>query len=194
MHLPVGKTTAFDCEMIRKPSDLADGPVIVKMKSQRDNCLPQTLRVALVNGKIHMNVTNSGQGELHMYKDQNIWVVDLRSAGYFHITRDSIQRCLHETFIFLNEEESQHYLSIIYTSNYITLQMNTRIDMGKTNIDETEKKPIQSKYSKDDTEKDPYPWLDKNSPRRHMADKEILESTIKPFLKLYYRKAKTSSV
>ena len=51
-----------------------------------------------------MNVTNTGQEELHTYKDQNIGVVDLRSAGYFHITSDSIQRCLHERFILLNEE------------------------------------------------------------------------------------------
>ena len=40
-----------------------------------------------------MNVTNTGQGELHIYKGQNIGVVDLRSAGHFHITKDSIQRC-----------------------------------------------------------------------------------------------------
>ena len=63
IHLPVGKTSAFDCEMVKKPSDLSDGPVVVKMTSQREDCLPQTLRVALVNGKIHMNVTNTGQGE-----------------------------------------------------------------------------------------------------------------------------------
>ena len=54
--------------MVKKPSDFSNGPVIVKMKSQREDCLPQTLRVALVNGKIHMNVTNTGQGELHIYK------------------------------------------------------------------------------------------------------------------------------
>ena len=58
--------------MIRKPSDLSDGPVVVKMKSQREDCLPETLRVALVNGKIHMNVTNTGQGELHLHRGQNI--------------------------------------------------------------------------------------------------------------------------
>ena len=33
IHLPVGKTTAIDCEMVRKPSDLSDGTVVVKMKS-----------------------------------------------------------------------------------------------------------------------------------------------------------------
>ena len=40
IHLPVGKTTTFDCEMLKKHSDLSDGPVVVKMKPQREDCLP----------------------------------------------------------------------------------------------------------------------------------------------------------
>ena len=91
--------------MIRKPSDLADGPAVVKMKSQREDCLPQTLRVVLVNGKILMNVTNTGQEELHIYKGHTIGVINIRPAGYCNITTDSVQRCLHDRFIFLNEEE-----------------------------------------------------------------------------------------
>ena len=70
-----------------------------------------------MNDNIHINVTNTGQGEFHIYKGQNIGIVDLRSVGYFHITRDSIQGCLHERFIFLNEEESQDYFSLIMTSH-----------------------------------------------------------------------------
>ena len=51
------------------------------MKSQREDCLPQTLRVSVMNGKIHMNVQNTGQGDLHLLRGQNIGIVDLRSAG-----------------------------------------------------------------------------------------------------------------
>ena len=40
IHLPVGKTTAIGCQMVRKPPDLSDGTVVVKMKSQREDCLP----------------------------------------------------------------------------------------------------------------------------------------------------------
>ena len=69
-HLPVSKTTAFDCEMEKKPSDLSDGKVVLEMKSQKEDRLPQTLRVALVNDKMHINVTNTGQGELHLYRGQ----------------------------------------------------------------------------------------------------------------------------
>ena len=71
--------------IVKKTSDLTDGLAVVKMKWKKEDWLPQTLRVEMVNSKIHMNVTNTGQGESHIYKDQNIVVVDLRSAGYFYI-------------------------------------------------------------------------------------------------------------
>ena len=175
IHSPVGKTTAIDCEMVKNP-DLSDGTVVVKMKSQREDCLPP-LRVAVVNGKIHTNVPYTGQGELHLLGGQNIGIVDLRSAGYYHITRDSIQRCLYERFIFLNEKDSQDYVSLTHTSSDITgeiPQKNTRLDIRKTSLNRTVKTP----RCKDDANKDPYPWLDDNDPRRNMTDKEILESTI----------------
>ena len=123
-----------------------------------------------------MDVTNTGQGELHHHRGQNIGIVDLRSAGHYHITRDGIQRCLHERFIFLNEKDSQVYLSLIHTTNDINdkiPQKNTRLDIRKTPINGTVKTP----RCRDDVNKDPYSWLDDSDPRRHMADKELLEST-----------------
>ena len=154
IHLPVGKRTTIDCEMVRKPPDLSGRTVVVKMKSQREDSLPQTLKVAIVNGKIHMNVTNTGQGELHLQRGQHIGIVDLRSAGYYHITSDGIKRCLHERFIFLNEKDSQDYLSLMHTSNDIKdniPQKNTRQDIRKTPINERVKTP----RCKDEANKDP---------------------------------------
>ena len=128
IHLPTGKTTAFDCEIVKKPPDLSDGTVVVKIKLQREYCLPQTLRVTVLNGKIHMNVTNTGQGELHLHRGQYIGIVDLRSASYYHITRDGIQRCLHERFIFLNEKDSQD--TLMHTCNDDDkIPQNTRFDI-----------------------------------------------------------------
>ena len=75
----------------------------------------------------------------------------------------------------LNDKESQHYLSLLNTTNDTydkTTQKNTRLDIMKTPTDGTVKSP----RFKDNTKKDPHPWLDDN-PRRHMTDKEILEST-----------------
>ena len=97
------------------------------MESQIEDCLPQTLRVALVKGKMYVTVTNTGQGELHLHRGKNIAVVDLRSAGYFHITRDDIQRWLHEKFIFLNEKESQDYLSLMHKTNTTNDEIQQKI-------------------------------------------------------------------
>ena len=110
IHVQVSKSTAFDCEMVKKHSDLSDDPVIVKMKLKSNDCLPQTLKVKLHNGQIHVNVKNTGQIEVHIYKGKIIEGVDLRPAGYFHITKGGIQRFLLNRFIFLNE--SQDYFSI----------------------------------------------------------------------------------
>ena len=49
--------------------------------------------------------------------------------------------------------------------------------MRKTPINWTEKTPRLSKYSKENTEKDPYPCLDEKDPRILMTDKELLEGT-----------------
>ena len=101
----------------------------------------------------------------------------MRSAVYFHITRDAIQRCLHERLIFLNEKESQDYLLLIHTTNDINdkaPQKNTKLDIRKTPINGT----VKTSRCKDNVKKDSYPWLDDNDPRRHMTDKQLLESTI----------------
>ena len=100
-----------------------------------------------------MNVTNTGQEELHLYRGHNIGVVDLRSAGYYHITRDGIQRCLHKRFNFLNEKDSQDYLSLILTSNDTnkkTSQKHTRLDIRKTPANVTRKTPILKDNTKTD--------------------------------------------
>ena len=54
--------------------------------------------------------------------------------------------------------------------------MNTRINITETPIDETQKVPRQSKYSKDDTNKYLYPCLDEKDSGRHMTDKQLVES------------------
>ena len=91
-----------------------------------------------------MNATNTGQEELHLNRGQNIGIVELRSAGYYHISRDGIQRCLHERFRFLDEQDSQDHLSLTHTSNDINdkiPQRNTRLDISKTPTNGTVKTP-----------------------------------------------------
>ena len=66
----------------------------------------------------------------------------------------------------------------IYTVDDKTLQINTRCDMRKTPINDTEESLKSPNILKMYTDKDPYPWLDDLDPTQHMTDKEILDSTI----------------
>ena len=52
----MGITEAFEGQEVKKPPDLTDGPVIMKMKSRRNECLPHTLRVDIVSDKIHVSM------------------------------------------------------------------------------------------------------------------------------------------
>ena len=55
-----------------------------------------------------------------------------------------------------------------------TPQKNTRLYIRKKPIDETEKSIRESKYSKDNTNKYPHPWLDGiYDPKGHMIEKYL---------------------
>ena len=80
-------------------------------------------------------------------------------------------RDVYMRFIFLNEKDSQDYLSLTHTTSDITgeePQKNTRLDVRKASTNRTVK---TSRY-KDDTNKDPYYWLDDSDPRRNMTDRD----------------------
>ena len=162
---------------MKEPSHLSDGYSSSENEITERRLSASNIESCSSKWQNNMNVTNTGQGELYLYRGQNIGIVDLRSAGYYHIARDGIQRCLHERFIFLNEKDSQDYLSLIHISNVSNNkipQNNIRLDIRKTLVHGTVKTP----KCKDDAKNDPYPWLDDNDPRRHMTDKDLLESTI----------------
>ena len=41
----------------------------------------------MVNGKIHINLSNTGKGYFSQFKNQSIRVIDFRSAGFYCNTR-----------------------------------------------------------------------------------------------------------
>ena len=48
IHVPIEKKLPFDFKMSMKPASCTDGSVMMKMKSTRNDCLLQTLRVEIV--------------------------------------------------------------------------------------------------------------------------------------------------
>ena len=65
--------------------------------------------------------------------------------------------------------------------NYVNLQINQRLKQQQGNtqlVDRNEHEDDNDTNIVSDRGKDPYPWLDKDDPRRHMTDQEILEKYV----------------
>ena len=129
-----------------------------------------------------MNIGKSHEGEL-------VGCLDMRSSGYFHVSRETLQQIMKSSFkdncSFLSERETQEYFDLYHKDhkevmNYVNSQVNQRLKQQQGNtqlVDRNESDDDNKKLSKT-RGKDPYPWLDADDPRRKMTDQEILEKYI----------------
>ena len=113
--------------------------------------------------------------------------LDCRSLGYFHISRHSLQRIMSDNANFLNDRETVEYFNILTEDhkNVMKFAQETIWQRQKMEAERnTELKGRQSKGKEDfndsnmPEDNDPYPWLDKDDPRRNMTDRECLENYI----------------
>ena len=72
------------------------------------------------------------------------------------------------------------YLSHKEVVNYIKSEVNKRLkQQGNTKLVDRNEPPVENDTNiVPDKDKDPYPWLDKDDPRRNMTDQEILEKYV----------------
>ena len=113
----------------------------------------------------------------------------MRSSGYFHVSRETLQHILQSSFkdncSFLSERETEEYFDLYHKDhkevmNYVSTQVNQRLKQQQGNtelVDINEPDDDNQELSKI-RGKDPYPWLDADDPRRKMTDQEILEKYI----------------
>ena len=113
--------------------------------------------------------------------------LDCRSLGYFHISRHSLQRIMSDNANFLNDRETVEYFNILMEDhkNVMKFAQETMLQRQKMEAERnTQLKSRWSKGKKDfndsnmSEDNDPYPWLDKDDPRRNMTDRECLENYI----------------
>ena len=114
---------------------------------------------------------------------------DIRSSGYFHVSRDTLQQIIQSSFkdncSFLNETETSEYFELYHKDhkdviNYASSQVNQRLSQQQGNSKLVDRKENDENDTNIvvDKEKDPYPWLEDDGPRRYMTDQEILETYI----------------
>ena len=118
-----------------------------------------------------------------------IGCLDMRSSGYFHVSRETLQQILQSSFkdncSFLSERETEEYFDLYHKDhkeviNYVSTQVNQRLKQQQRNtelVDRNEPDEDNQELLKGKG-KDPYPWLDAEDPRRKMTDQEILEKYI----------------
>ena len=138
-------------------------------------------------GTIFLTAVNNTDIEWKIERYQMMGSLDCRSLGYFHISRYSLQRIMSDNANFLNDRETVEYFNILMEDhkNVMKFAQETVLQRQKMEAERnTQLKSRQSKGKKDfndsnmSEDNDPYPWLDKDDPRRNMTDRECLENYI----------------
>ena len=119
-----------------------------------------TLRLKLHKNMSVIDIINMSNKPMHFSKDKAIGMVDIRSLGYYTIKHCVLEYNLSQDYTFAN------------FNKMATAYEELKLAKAKWN---SKKKPAAKepkKYKVDPD--DPYPWLPKDDPRRHMTDEEIL--------------------
>ena len=163
---------------------------VAKLKSAKDSQMVQTLILHLgEDGKTTVQLSNHSNENWKIHKGDMIGCLDMRSSGYFHVSRETLQHILQSSFkdncSFLSERETEEYFDLYHKDhkevlNYVSTQMNQRLkqQQGNTELVYREATDEDNQELPKVKGRDPYPWLDKEDPRRNMTDQEILEKYI----------------
>jgi hypothetical protein len=160
-----GNTTYMNCTLDKVPPGLSDCDAILKLESKRVDGVPQTVKATIKDDGIRIGITNPMETDISptlvIKHDKPIGIVDLRSAGFFHISRESLENTLKDHFMFIRGPDDQKIPGNSRLSHddskHITKEMTEGFLVDKN---------------------DPYPWLEADDPRRNMTDREIMESSI----------------
>ena len=142
------------------------------------------------DGKTAIQFTNHSNIDWKIHKGEMLGCLDTRSSGYFHVSRDTLQQIMKSSFkdncSFLSEDETSEYFDLYNKDhkevvNYIKTEVNKRLkQQGNTKLVDRNEPPVENDTNiVPDKDEDPYPWLDKEDPRRNMTDQEILEKYVR---------------
>ena len=87
--------------------------VIINLNTERKDKLVQTLPALMSIGTILLSAVNSTDVIWKIEKSQMMGSLDCRSLGYFHISRNSLQRVMLDKANFLTDRETVEYFNIL---------------------------------------------------------------------------------
>ena len=149
---------------------------VVKLKSAKDSQMVQTLILHLgEDGKTTVQLSNHSDENWKIHEGDMIGCLDMRSSGYFHVSKETLQHILQSSFkdncSFLSERETEEYFDLYHKDhkeglNYVSTQMNQRLkqQQGNTELVDREATNEDNQELPKMKGKDPYPWLDKEDP------------------------------
>ena len=163
-----GESKLYGVQMLAVPPDFKGGTGVIKLRSENQGFLPQTLKLQVdKKGRGLIRAHNEGDQTWTINLGETMGSIDMRSLGYFHISRDTIVETLEDHCRFLTEGETcEYFCKLIDDHNELCNAVNTKLkrrydnDTNDTNMT---------------TENDPYPWLEPDDPRRSLTDQQIIE-------------------
>ena len=181
IHIKPGESKTFLARMLSRPKSFKKGKAILKVKNpapstHMDEITTQTLLVEVKEGKMKLTAKNESAQDFILKSNHIFGCIDLRSAGYFHISRLTLEESLKDKCSFLSEQDTKEYFcQLIKDHKELVGKMeemeNTKLVQSKEVLRDEKSKELVK-------EKDPYPWLDEDDPRRTMTDQEIIEKYV----------------
>ena len=114
-----------------------------------------TIKIRLVDNITVMQIINNTPTTMYFSPEQSIGIVDIRSLGYYNIKPEVMRFNLTGLHNLSSRWDMDPHFEKCF-AKFSTQNVRYR------------KRGVKEKGP------DPYPWLDKDDPRRHMTDKEIL--------------------
>ena len=116
---------------------------VAKLKSAKENQMVQTLILHLgENGKTTVQLTNYSSENWKIHEGEMVGCLDMRSSGYFHVSRETLQQIMKSSFkdncSLLSERETQEYFDLYHqvhkeAMNYVNSQVNQRLKQQQGN-------------------------------------------------------------
>ena len=144
---------AFPCEL--------SGKALVKLFTHLD--YPCTMKLNVIRNTSAIEFENCRNVNLVFNRRDPMGIIDARSLGYYHVPHEAISTALTPKYK-------------LVTANHMQLAMNKLAsEVRQRYHPKCPNDPLQKETL---AQKDEFPWLEPDDPRRNMSDEEILHTTI----------------
>ena len=175
VRIPPKKWSKISLDILNCPSEFKHGKAICNMITNWKKFGVQAMFLPVKNKRVQLKLENNTNSTWIIPAGTVCGSIDMRSIGYFMIKRDELHKALisSQSANFLTEEETMKFYKMVVQEVH-----DATTDR---NFDNTKLMPRyhhdQEKINQPDGD-DPYPWLDKDDPRRKMTDEQILKKYV----------------